>query len=1660
MVNRVVLTCCDHASQHLTYSDMAMTKINSAGESPLCSERPSFPTTEYDHVDVNMLKHVALIGDTKAKIPNLSRIIRLFISSTFKDMSEERDKIMHVIYPKLERYCSSKGYILQIIDMRWGIFESACNDQLTADICFDEIRLARELSNGPFFIAILSHRYGSKFSPRSIAEDEFNLLLQQCDPEERALLNEWYGIDKNNVPFRYNLKSLEDDESKAKWEKCDSQLVFQLLHRCAHAARFDDDALIKYTRSVTELEIQEGIFKTMDFNFRCLAFFRKIHVFDQIKPPGIIDPHLMNIFSRYVDVDRDVGRVEQDCQQKVNELKERILRTMKGKNIKQLTVDINSTSELMQDALVKESFNAYLDDFTSSFEHNVINLVERNIKRNDILFHELKKHEDLFHHLRFCDEKLKGFTGRHAFIDRIKLLILEHGAQYIIIHGISGSGKTSLMAKIAEELRSWFLDTDFITVLRFIGTSEDSYNIQNLLTSIIKQLAYCFDLVVNYERMMPVDNLYHYFKEFLVEVSGECATDQRVFILLDSLDQISPEYGSRKLDWLPISLPKNIYFVVSTLVDNDHEAFQAIQYLVANTGNNYIELTELNDDEVRSAIQDRLDRAQRTVTDAQMQYLLSLFRNCSAPLYIKLVMDQAIKWTDSISMKSMAVSWQVKPAIHDLLERIELFYGIVLVKKVLQYMTLSRHGFYENYLQNILARDQTVLVYIRDQFKDHQFSSGRIPQIFLIRLIHALREYLSGPMYRWYHRAFWEVAMDRYCQDAESNQDCHRTIVKTYQHEKFNKSNPFWMNELPYHATCANNMDDLKKNFLLNLKFMLFKAQGSDIDQLIADYEFAITRRNQDEALTLVHQALLIAAYMIRQDPLQLPGQLFGRLHGFGIDTDLQILLEQCLSPPEDAIVSSARFMAGPNSLLRQSLLAHRTEIKSAIVSNDHRSIVSVSVDRCVKVFDGKTLKEKLSFYKNYVSTTFLTISNDDTILYAWGKATDKEYKSEPLFEAFDLSMGTHLFDVHQKQLHGDSTKHRELLFSESKKELWLITKHTWYRLDWQSGVVRSTLAIPEQFARRADQLICIDQAGDRIAMGLDGESIVLSLKEDGTYKLRDLLDQTVMGRRFLILKNLSLAISTRRVFKSTYDDEDMEWNILLCHLESLEIHTRIPVNKALRIWASSLDSTTLFCNAYNYIYVLDIANRQTKFTLEHSSQMNSCALLNERTVISATRDNKLNWWDLSEPAAHASQPSQHLSNVNIFERFNSRMIKFLYDDFNTLSRYTFVYNVFDESGRELFILYDLSTQTIIRRCTIEKYLRKDVQPISFLSQQFVLLFCHSEKNYYFLNIDRFIIIKQLSCDRSRVFKRIEQTQAVISIRNDRDHTSSLVLLDCSLLCIETIIPNWTDIEWSTVNSRMVVFKRALNPTVFVFKFAERKLSVLPLDVGDNPIAQVESSLKGKYLAIVYANEATTKCIKVYQTESVNNTGDISVSYESTDLTRLESMRFVGDHYLVYQHRDGSDRLTYCYDLSTSTPHLWFRDDDTKGFLDCLTHERSKYIWYQRYQVNRQNKVKTDISVFHTQDLSKPICSLDVDCRLKINQVALFDYGNALLVKALDKLEFITFCLKSKTKTTEENTIHFDTFRLCDSSSVLTLKKSIFYQFCRTFSFTHCDEEF
>ena len=84
-----------------------------------------------------------------------ARKIRVFISSTFRDMQQERDYLIKFTFPQLRKLCDERGVIWSEVDLRWGITDEQSAEDQVLPICFQEIDNCRS-----FFIGILGERYG------------------------------------------------------------------------------------------------------------------------------------------------------------------------------------------------------------------------------------------------------------------------------------------------------------------------------------------------------------------------------------------------------------------------------------------------------------------------------------------------------------------------------------------------------------------------------------------------------------------------------------------------------------------------------------------------------------------------------------------------------------------------------------------------------------------------------------------------------------------------------------------------------------------------------------------------------------------------------------------------------------------------------------------------------------------------------------------------------------------------------------------------------------------------------------------------------------------------------------------------------------------------------------------------------------------------------------------------------------------------------------------------------------------------------------------------------------------------------------------------------------------------------------------------------------
>lgn len=88
-------------------------------------------------------------------LPSPERTMRIFISSTFRDMQAEREELVKRVFPRLRQLCEERGVAWGEVDLRWGITEEEAAEGRVLPICLAEIERCR-----PFFIGLLGERYG------------------------------------------------------------------------------------------------------------------------------------------------------------------------------------------------------------------------------------------------------------------------------------------------------------------------------------------------------------------------------------------------------------------------------------------------------------------------------------------------------------------------------------------------------------------------------------------------------------------------------------------------------------------------------------------------------------------------------------------------------------------------------------------------------------------------------------------------------------------------------------------------------------------------------------------------------------------------------------------------------------------------------------------------------------------------------------------------------------------------------------------------------------------------------------------------------------------------------------------------------------------------------------------------------------------------------------------------------------------------------------------------------------------------------------------------------------------------------------------------------------------------------------------------------------
>ena len=139
-------------------------------------------------------------------MPQQTKIFRLFVSSTFTDMKEERRILQKEVFPDLEKFCEEKGARFQAVDLRWGVNEESSLNQKTLSICFNEIARCQKISPKPNFLILMGDKYGWQPIPEIIPQEEMNSIHKVISLPEKEVIVRWYFRDDNAIPPEFVLQ--------------------------------------------------------------------------------------------------------------------------------------------------------------------------------------------------------------------------------------------------------------------------------------------------------------------------------------------------------------------------------------------------------------------------------------------------------------------------------------------------------------------------------------------------------------------------------------------------------------------------------------------------------------------------------------------------------------------------------------------------------------------------------------------------------------------------------------------------------------------------------------------------------------------------------------------------------------------------------------------------------------------------------------------------------------------------------------------------------------------------------------------------------------------------------------------------------------------------------------------------------------------------------------------------------------------------------------------------------------------------------------------------------------------------------------------------------------------------------------------------------------
>ena len=663
----------------------------------------------------------------------------------------------------------------------------------------------------------------SKGKTVDLLDEPFWRCNESCDPQvyelqpintlpdcEHYLVSEADKIRGDIDPaFKQEREARRKDSEENVWWKYETEMQ-RLLRDGALGANLSTEAQRKFEISVTHDEVMRGITRNPLARQQSMCFMRNIDgmraaTVAAVNKAANSDPTAFD----YCDTTSDA---------KIETLLDDLKRDIHSSALDQTKYQFESTlpwvsggklfggKDKNTGALINPKapveWTTYIDTFVKDFVAGIKAQTHANYRApiTNPLVAELVNQYKLVK----TKVKTKGFA-RQEIIDR---LLVGDGEPVTVLHGQSGAGKSWLMCKTIDALKKQ-LPLGAVVAYRLLGTTRDSTDAFSLIRSIGQQVALCYGR--DPETSVPStdwEKTSEWFAKGVDAFAGANA-DAPLVIVLDSIDQLS--LSNRALDdlgsWLPglkHPLPPHVRLIVSTLPkDREKELLADLEkYKSRSSRICFVEAASLDlsrKADAEKAITDMVSCRPARGNIVPVKEALSaahreiVLNACLArgqqltPLLLTLMLDIACSWPSYVDISKtvgLRNSSGVRSLVNLIFDELEATHGKLLIQRMLGLITLAKDGLSEVELEDLLSLQDDLLDSVYEWWTP---PVRRLPPMLVQRVLMSLGNYIvhrgaagGTIVVSWYHRQFWEAALERYCLDTEGKRLLHRNMAEYF----------------------------------------------------------------------------------------------------------------------------------------------------------------------------------------------------------------------------------------------------------------------------------------------------------------------------------------------------------------------------------------------------------------------------------------------------------------------------------------------------------------------------------------------------------------------------------------------------------------------------------------------------------------------------------------------------------------------------------------------------------------------------------------------------------------------------------------------------------------------------------------------------------------